>query len=349
MKKPFLTAAQIAITLGILWFVFRDPTKRAEMLATLHRADRGWLLLGFASYGLVEIGAGLRWLLLLRVQGIHLGALRLSALLLIGVFFNFFIPGGTGGDVVKTFYLMKETPGRRTAALLSVLVDRLAGLMALIVLAGGVIALRWHWLTASAATARAVWTTLAILGAGLAGILFSFLLSGLGLVHRLPPRFPLRDRFAELALAYNLYGRAWPSTLGALALSFPTHLCYFAVFYCAAASFGASGVRIPSLGELMSVMPVVNTITSMPISLGGIGVREGLFQIFLGHLCGVSEAVAVLISSTGYLLSLFWGICGGLVYLLYRPSEHARLREIREEVASAEHAVAEEEIAREEG
>jgi hypothetical protein len=59
----------------------------------------------------------------------------------------------------------------------------------------------------------------------------------------------------------------------------------------------------------------------------------------------VTEAVAVVISSTGYLLTLVWGVVGGVVYLLYRPSEHARLREIRAEVAKAEHTVAEEEIA----
>ena len=344
-RKRLLTALQVVVTLGILWFVFRDEAKRAEMLATLRRADRGWLLLGFAAYGVAEIFAGVRWLLLLRVQQIHLGLVRLSALLLIGVFFNFFIPGGTGGDVVKIFYLLKETPGRRTAALLSVLMDRLVGLLALIVLAAVFIGLRWHWLTATPATARAVWTTLAILGASLGGIAFSFLLSGLGLVHRLPERFPMRDRFAEFALAYNLYGRAWRPTLGAFLASFPVHLTYFATFYCAAMSFGMNGVRIPSLADLMAIMPVVNTIVSMPISLGGIGVREGLFQIFLGQLCGVGEGVAVVISSTGYLLTLFWGLIGGVIYLAYRPSEHARLREMREEVKKAEHTVAEEEIA----
>jgi hypothetical protein len=59
----------------------------------------------------------------------------------------------------------------------------------------------------------------------------------------------------------------------------------------------------------------------------------------------VSEAVAVVTSSTGYILTLMWGLIGGVVYLFYRPTEHARLREIRSEVATLEHAVAEEEVA----
>ncbi len=52
-----------------------------------------------------------------------------------------------------------------------------------------------------------------------------------------------------------------------------------------------------------------------------------------------------MISSVGYLLTLGWGLIGGLIYLCYRPSEHARLREIKAEVRAFEHTVAEEEIA----
>ena len=96
--------------------------------------------------------------------------------------------------------------------------------------------------------------------------------------------------------------------------------------------------------QFFSIAPIVNTIVSLPISLGGIGVREGLFQVFLGKLCGVSDAIAVVISSTGYSLTLFWGLVGAGIYVAYRPSEHARLREIRKEIAAVEHSAAETEL-----
>ena len=345
MKKTVLTLLQVAVTLGLLWFVFRDPAKRAEMLTTLRGADVRWLLAGAAIYGVVEFLAGLRWVLLLRVQGVTLSLSRTFSLLLIGLFFNFFIPGGTGGDVVKIYYLLKETHSQRTAALLSVLMDRILGRIGLILLAGIIVAWRWDWLMSTPTTAQGVWTTLFILGSAVSGIAFSFAVTGFGLVHLLPARFPGRDRLAELALAYNLYARAWRHSLAGVVLSILAHVGSFGVFFCAAEAFRAEGVIIPSLVDLTAVMPVVNTISAMPISLGGIGIREGLFQVFLGQLCGVSEAVAVLISSTGYLLMLVWGIIGGVIYLLYRPSEHARLRDIRAEVAKAEHRVAEEERA----
>jgi len=345
LKKAALTTLQVAVTLGLLWYVFLAPAKRAEMLHTLRGAHVGWLLGGLVVYGFVELLAGARWVLLLRVQGVSLSVARTFALLLIGLFFNFFIPGGTGGDVVKIYYLLKETHGQRAAAILSVLVDRILGLIGLIILAGVIVAWKWEWLLSTPTTAQGVWTTLFILGFAVSGIAFSFAVTGFGLVHLLPSSFPGRERLAELAMAYNLYGRAWRHALGALALSILAHAGYFFIFYCAAEAFRSDGVRTPTLGELFSVMPVVNTIAAMPISLGGLGIREGLFEVFLGQLCGVSNALAVLISSTGYLLTLVWGILGGAIYLLYRPSEHARLREIRAAVATAEHAVAEEELA----
>ncbi|MGB8168997.1 MAG: lysylphosphatidylglycerol synthase transmembrane domain-containing protein [Chthoniobacteraceae bacterium] len=344
-KKPLLTVLQVVFTLTVLYLVFRDPAKRAEMVQLLGRADRWWLVAGFTCYGLVEVIAGVRWLLLLRVQGIQLGSARLIALLLIGLFFNYFIPGGTGGDVVKIFYLLKETPGKRSVALLSVLIDRLIGVVALCAIAACFALTRWSWLMSSPATVGYVWTGLGILGSSLAGLHFTYIITRHNLIHRLPARLPGRDKFAELALAYNLYGKAWRASLAAFVLSILANLGYFGVFFCAAQSFRQPGRPSPSFADFCAILPIVNTITSMPISLGGVGVREGLFQVFLGQLCGVSEAVAVMISSVGYLLTLGWGLIGGLIYLFYRPSEHARLGEIKAEVRAFEHTVAEEEIA----
>jgi len=347
-QKPLVTTLQVAFTLVILYFIFRDPTKRAEMAHSIAHANRWWLFAGFLIYGLVEVVSAIRWYILLRVQEIVLAPTRLAALLLIGVFFNFFIPGGTGGDVVKIFYLLKETPGKRGPALLSVFVDRLTGVLALCFFAGVVVFLRWDWIMSSPETRRYVWPALIILGSSLGGLHFTYIVTKYGWVHRLPRRMPGRDRLAEAAAAYHLYGKAWRATSSAMVLSLIANVGYFLTFYCAARALDSSGARLPSLVDLVTIMPIVNTLAAMPISLGGIGVREGLFEVFLGQLCGVSAAVAVIISSVGYLLTLGWGVIGGVIYIFYRPSEHARLGEIRAEVRAEEHAVAEEEIALEE-
>ena len=347
MRKAALTTLQIVITVGVLWIVFRDPTKRAEMVHALRSADLWWLGCGLVIYGCVEMIAVFRWQLLLRVQQIHLGLHRVFMLLMIGLFFNFFAPGGTGGDMVKVFYLMKETPGRRAHALLSALVDRLIGIFSLVTIAGVLIAVNWRWLMASAEAAQYVWAALAILAFCALGIAVSFVITGCGLVGRIPRRMPGRDKLAELAMAYNLYGRAWRSTGGAWLMSIAAHFGYFATFWCAARAVDSPTIKVPTMAELCAIMPIVNTIIALPISVGGVGVREGLFQVLLSNLAGVTEAVAVVVSSTGYMLTLAWGLLGGVLYILYRPSDHARLKEISAEVAAFEHTVAEDEVAAE--
>ncbi len=347
LQRLAVTLVQIAITAGILTYLLHDPVKRHEMAETLLRARGWWVLAGIGAYGAVECLAALRWKLLLHVQGIDLRPLRLTMLVLIGVFFNFFIPGGTGGDVVRVFYLLREAPERKSAAVLSVLVDRIIGLFALIALACIFIGLRWSWLTSTPSTRGYVWMTLSILAVASGGVVFSVIASGLGLVHKLPMRLPGRDRIAEFALAYNHYARAWPATLAALLGSMISHLGYIFTFFCASKAIESPLSNIPTYGELCTIMPVVNTITALPISLGGMGVREGLFQVFLNELVGVEKSVAVVISSLGFLLSATWGALGGLIYIVYRPSEHARMASIRAEVAALEHTVAESERAME--
>ena len=58
---------------------------------------------------------------------------------------------------------------------------------------------------------------LIVLGIATAAVGFAVILSGFGLVHRLPAKFPKREKLAELALALNQYGHAWQASLKAIA------------------------------------------------------------------------------------------------------------------------------------
>jgi glycosyltransferase 2 family protein len=335
MKKKILAVIQIAVTLGILYWIFPNPKKIAEMWSDAHLS---WIFIGVLAYGIVEILAAARWQILLRVQGVQIGSPRLFSLLMIGIFFNQFMPGGTGGDVVKIFYLLKETPGKKAQALLAVLIDRVIGLVGLMFVTGFIVWRRYDWLQQTEITKKLTWSLFAILGSSLAGIVFSFVLTGAGLVHKLPAKLPGRDKFIDLAVAYNAYAKAWKASFMAIVASLGVHIGSFYVFYAAAEALRA-GVKV---GDFFAVMPIINTISALPVSVGGTGVREGLFQKLLSALCGVDESKAVVISLTGFAIVLFWGLVGGVIYLFYRPSEHAKLADIRQEVHELEHQIAEE-------
>ena len=96
MKKVLLTLFQIAVTVGMLIWVFHDPNQRAKMAEALRTADYRWVGAGILAYILVEVFAAFRWQILLRVQKIRLSFPRITGLFFIGMFYNQFLPGEIG-------------------------------------------------------------------------------------------------------------------------------------------------------------------------------------------------------------------------------------------------------------
>jgi len=340
MKKILVTVFQVAVTIALLYWVYHDPNRRAQMAEALRHAHYSWVVIGILAYVVVEIAAAFRWHVLLKVQGIHLSFWRLSGLFLIGMFYNQFLPGGTGGDIIKSYYLLKETPDKKAGALLAVVFDRLIGLVALVAITGTLIGLRYDFLSQTTETRQLLWILLVVLGVSIAGLLTTFVITGFKLFHLLPLRFPGREKLIEISAAYHLYARHWRATLVAFGSSVVAHLATFTTFLCAAYALGAA---VPLL-NFFAVMPVERTISALPISFAGIGLREKVLLIMLNGLCGVPEAQAILIGSLSFLIILTCCIPGAIVYFFYKPSgvvAHVRLREMQKEVATLEHEISE--------
>ena len=339
MKRILLSIFQLAVTAAMLWWVFHDPNQRAKMAIALRTADYRWVGAGILAYFIVEIAAAVRWKILLQVQKIRLSFPRISGLFLIGMFYNQFLPGGTGGDIIKSYLLLKETD-KKAGALLAVVFDRLIGLVALVTLTGVLVMLRYHWLAQTPETRRLLWILLFLLGSSIASLLTSFVVSGFNLFHLLPHKFPGREKLIEISAAYHLYARHWFATLLAFGASLVAHLATFTTFLCVAYAFHAGVALI----DFFAVLPIERTITALPISFAGVGLREQILQVMLSNLCGVPVAVAKLIGTMSFLIIFLCCVPGGIVYFFYRPSgaaEHVRLREMEREVATLEHEISE--------
>jgi glycosyltransferase 2 family protein len=325
MRRVFLWFLQFGITAGLLWWVFHDEQKQGALRDAVQQADWRWLVGGIVAYGVFELLAGVRWQILLRVQGIRLSWRRMYGLLMVGLFFSLFIPGGTGGDLVKGYYLLKEAPvGRKTSAALSVVMDRLLGLLGIALITGSVTFLRWDWLTNDPTSKKFVLMGLGVLGVSVSGIVLAWVISAARLVHRLPERMPGRNFLATATGAYALYGRAWLATIAAIFISVLAHSAHYTTFWCASQSIEHSGPRKPTALELYSALPVIETVAALPITPGGLGTREAAFDHMLTTLAELEGGVAPSISMLGYVCIVFWGIVGGIFYLFYRPSKSER-------------------------
>lgn len=343
LKKIVITLVQAIVTLALLWWIFHDPSRRAQMVQALGKADPRWLIPGFLCFGLVLLCAAFRWQLLMRVQGIRLGLFRVWQLVMIGMFYNLFLPGGTGGDLVKIFYAVREAPRAKSGVFLSVVVDRVTGMFALILVSAGVF-LWFREALLSLPIIRAFLLTVGIIFAAFSVLIaLAVVVDRFHLANRIPPSMPGHAAILDIARAFSVYARDWKSIVAAILISLPLNLFIFGTGIFAAYAFPGN----PGASAMTSVIPIVNTISSLPISLAGIGVREKLFSMMLGSLYGTPEDLAVLISITGFALGVLWGLVGGVVSLLYRSGDgsEASMDVIEKEIGAIEQSVEREERA----
>jgi glycosyltransferase 2 family protein len=306
-----LTVLQVAVTVGLLWWLFHDPQRRAVMGAALGMADWRWMVLSVAAAGVCEFFGILRWQLFLRMLHIEVPLRETSRLFFIGAFFNQFLPGTTGGDVVRVIFLMRDHPENKTEGFLSVAVDRLLAVLVLVIMGLLFAWMRDDWFAHSFAVGQLMkWfaITLVIMAGALVA---SFIITSRHLVALLPRKFPFRKQIVKLSKLWQLcLENRREALLGAI-YTVPMLLAYFAAFCFAAKAFTDK----VSLWDMTSIMPLVTAISSLPISLNGIGVREALFEELLAELCVVPRGTGLLISIAGMTVYLLWGLVGGVFYL----------------------------------
>lgn len=287
---------RLIVSLGLLgWLAWRTDWPRvSEMFARL-RVDL-WLA-AVMLYCLAQFASGLRWRVLSRPLGFRQSSWRLTGFYFIGMFFNLLLPTSMGGDVVRAWYLDGGS-GRKRAALLSVLMDRLSGLVVLLALS--CLAVLFSPIALPLWVAGCAWAALAC-----------FVL-GLATAPRLA-RLPIfRERYAALCseVLQSLSGVFRPATL---LLSLLVQSLNIAIVWLVGQ---ATGAEIPGSYYWIFV-PMVTLATLLPVGINGMGIREGATVLFL-HPLGVPEATALGLAFLWFSVSTTASLVGGVVYLVGR-------------------------------
>ena len=110
MKKKIISLIQLAIGIGLLVFIFSRMENKADLLAALDDAKEGWpwLVLGAGGFFVCLSCCMVRWKWLLDARGMRLPLRRVFTLYFVGHFFNSFLLGATGGDVVKAWFVSRD-------------------------------------------------------------------------------------------------------------------------------------------------------------------------------------------------------------------------------------------------
>jgi uncharacterized membrane protein YbhN (UPF0104 family) len=315
---------QILIAAAILWWVLARPDFSASFDTAWKNIHPGWLVAGGVFAGASIAAHVWRWWICLRLLGVQVGWMMLARIFLASSFVGTFVIGGIGGDAARVLMLTRRFPGSASRLMVSVIADRLCGLISLIVPAVLFTFPAREVLSATPTGKTAVhflWGYLVF-----SSLLFIFCwFCGTENARRWLPRWmPARGWMLHVSGCFEQLRPSGAKLLAAVAASVLMLALHFATFWCIARGCQA-GV---TLHEITTVMPVVEAATTVPATPGGIGMREELFRDQLASLSRTSSGASVLISLGGFLCGLVWCLLGGLVAasLLPRslsPQNHA--------------------------
>ncbi len=314
MKRYLWLIIRIVFTIALFAWLLRDPSLRQQLASLPPPPAPAWLLPAWVAAGLNELASLLRWWCCLHLAGVALPLRRAAALHFLGLFTSLFLPGMAGGDAVKIAFLALQFPQRKMGGVLAVLMDRLSGFVSIIVWTFIVAMRRGDWFHKTPATAALFHAVLIFLGIAAGALLVWFISSRAPLLRRTPQWIPLRARIIEIAAVFDTFFADRRRACAALILSAASHACYFLLFYFSALAFAAD----LSLGDAFSVMPVMDVVSMLPVTISGLGLRETTMQALLTPLCGIAPATAVFISLTGFIIAASWAFAGVPVFLRFR-------------------------------
>lgn len=322
--KTIFKFVRVSLSFLVAIFLIRFVVKSTgvDVYQVWESVDRRYLAAAFLSLGVGFLLASYRWYLLLQHIKVELPMLVVIRLALIGQFFNLFVPGGVGGDLIKMVYLKKESGERFTEAVLTVLLDRILGLTGLLLLALVALGFNLHLLERSGPEVSAILIVVGAAGLGGLGIAAVFFLwpflgkfsdQLITLNSKLPQK--IQGILERLVAAFSLLRSAPQKVLVLLLMAMGGHL--FATLALCALGAGYGGVSNVNFQEFLLVTQISNLVAAVPLTPGGLGGRD-LIMSFLLSTSGATEQASGAVPLCVTSLLILWSCLGGFALLWER-------------------------------
>jgi len=278
--RLLLNIARIGLGAGLLVYIISitDSWTGAREILDRPLIIIGFMLLPFFGAAVEAVRLGL----LFRSQSLHLSFLNGYRVVSIGALFSFAIPGGTGGDVAKLYYLATENRGRTVEIATILLVDRIVALFALLILIIFLAALNFHVVREFHPI------QLMVVASAIIGVLillfmlvaFSVAYRGWPLYRKIIDKAPGGHFIDRICMALHAFKNHRRSLLYAAVISMVGHIALLAMFAL------AGTVLIPGISALTTVLLSMLGMlaNALPITPGGVGVGEAAFDWLFGLL-----------------------------------------------------------------
>lgn len=306
-KKSIISLLQLFVSALLLLILFRriDFGSFLDLLTGIHM---GYLTLGVLCYLLSMAIISLRWLFIVRTANEPVNLFQLIGINFVGSFFSMFLPTAAGGDVAR-MYESSRRGMAGTKAVSTVLLDRVIGLISLVLICIAAFLAGYRYTGELSLIYLVIGLAVSF---GVAWKLFfnRSLIQRFNGVFRLPllnRAEPSVKKLYQSLYELQLQPGLLLSTLGISMLA--------QVIEIVSAIFLAYALGIDSRSFYFFIfIPLIWLVTMLPVSLNGLGVREGAFTFFFGQI-GVVSVAAVSLSLLVYSCRLLAGFLGGFLFL----------------------------------
>jgi len=305
--KKFLWLFFRVVVSGILITYLLYKVDIKSIFSSLNSVNLFWLALAFSLIFLGNLISGYRWQLLLTTQDIHIPLKTLISSLLVGRFFNNFLPSTIGGDIVRVYDTSKYS--KNTAvSMTAILIERLTGFLALLLIAAFALVFGFHTI----GDTFLLWV--------LIGFFSLILLLFLGLFNATLSRqirkifdfrglSRIKGKIDKVYQALNLYKSKRKDLLVTFLLGLALQVAAVAHYYLIGLALGLN----VSILYFFIIIPLVLLILLLPVSINGIGVRENAYVLFFSKI-GVEGSISIALSWLAFAMILIIGIIGGVIY-----------------------------------
>lgn len=318
VKNTLLVLLRIGVSILLLALLFKFNKIDLQVLINdIRSTDKRLLAAGFLAYFFVYFLGFLRWRMLLNTVGISISLKRLISSFSGGIFFSIFLPSTIGGDLVRAADLAEHTK-KAKEVIATVFLDRLSGYigLVLVILPGllfgrDLVLDKVVFTSVSVIIILLVIVLLVLFNNGIYSRITKFLSS--------PGSGKIKETIKNMHQEIHLFRNHKRLIILNLFTSFIIQLIGPISVYFIGLSLG---IKVDFI-YFVIFLPIISAITLIPIALGGLGLREGLFVVYFAK-AGVVKQLALAMSLLSFSFFVFYGAIGGLIYVL--TVHHRRLQ-----------------------
>ncbi|MFC1513415.1 YbhN family protein [candidate division KSB1 bacterium] len=307
MKKNYGILIRLIVTLSVFFYLF-NVIDFSSMVKNFSNLENYWVILAIFCMISSNILGTLQWNLILKNLDINLPFRKTVSYYFSGLFFNNFLLSFIGGDVVRVYDISK-TSGKNSEAISTVLLDRLIGFIALSTLAmlGFFYAMNQLDLTKFVYFAPGIFIVLSIVLLFLFHKPFAKKFENIGI--KLTPK-RLQYRIREIYNSINYYSSHPVLLVKLFIIAITIQIARVLTHYFLAVSMGVD----INLAYFLLFIPIITLVIALPISFGGIGVRESSAAVLFGTI-GVPVEQTTVFEFLAYIIAILCSLPGGIAYV----------------------------------